>query len=570
MHGDYEAQRHWMEITSQLPISQWYFYDLQYWGLDYPPLTAYHSFLLGKLGSLIDLTWFALDKSRGLEQQLLKVYMRGTVILSEYLVYVPAIIILNRKTATLFGVNKWESYIALAAILMQPATILIDHAHFQYNTVMLGFVLASIACLMSEQFVWSSLFFVAALSFKQMALYYAPVMFSYLLGSCLVPKLNLPRLIAISFMTLLSFGAVLSPMIMGALFDNYRGINPPLTLDDRRVNPLMALATPYLDHSSWLYPIALQLSQVVHRSFPFARGIFEDKVANLWCTLHTFHKLHLYPIPLLQRISLMATLIAILPACMTVSLHPRRELLPWALASCAWAFFLCSFQVHEKSVLLPVLPMTILLSGSGGLAELRAWLGWANVLGAWTMFPLLRRDELRVPYYILTGLWTYLLALPPINWSLYLSPKNSKSNLQQYTKIIHLGFYVAMIFWHILEAFVVPPKSKPDLWVVLNVLIGTVGFGVCYLWCTWNLILQSGILKEYLGYRQEQQAKSKDDRAKALPLPWPLGPKGDSQDKRIASPAKKMKSGSDEGRSKSPELNADKSPRKAGRPKKST
>ena len=49
MHGDYEAQRHWMEITTQLPISQWYFYDLQYWGLDYPPLTAYHSWLLGKM-----------------------------------------------------------------------------------------------------------------------------------------------------------------------------------------------------------------------------------------------------------------------------------------------------------------------------------------------------------------------------------------------------------------------------------------------------------------------------------------------------------------------------------------
>lgn len=49
MYGDYEAQRHWMEITTQLPMSEWYFHDLQYWGLDYPPLTAYHSWLLGKM-----------------------------------------------------------------------------------------------------------------------------------------------------------------------------------------------------------------------------------------------------------------------------------------------------------------------------------------------------------------------------------------------------------------------------------------------------------------------------------------------------------------------------------------
>ena len=49
MFGDYEAQRHWMEITIHLPPRQWYKYDLQYWGLDYPPLTAYVSWLCGKV-----------------------------------------------------------------------------------------------------------------------------------------------------------------------------------------------------------------------------------------------------------------------------------------------------------------------------------------------------------------------------------------------------------------------------------------------------------------------------------------------------------------------------------------
>lgn len=49
--GDYEAQRHWMEITINLPIKEWYRNssnnDLRYWGLDYPPLTAYQSFIHG-------------------------------------------------------------------------------------------------------------------------------------------------------------------------------------------------------------------------------------------------------------------------------------------------------------------------------------------------------------------------------------------------------------------------------------------------------------------------------------------------------------------------------------------
>ena len=58
MFGDYEAQRHWMEITVNLPMDSWYKNssdnDLLYWGLDYPPLTAYHSFLNGKAAELID------------------------------------------------------------------------------------------------------------------------------------------------------------------------------------------------------------------------------------------------------------------------------------------------------------------------------------------------------------------------------------------------------------------------------------------------------------------------------------------------------------------------------------
>ena len=53
MFGDYEAQRHWQEITVNLPIQDWYQNttdnDLMYWGLDYPPLTAYHSWIVGKV-----------------------------------------------------------------------------------------------------------------------------------------------------------------------------------------------------------------------------------------------------------------------------------------------------------------------------------------------------------------------------------------------------------------------------------------------------------------------------------------------------------------------------------------
>lgn len=70
-YGDYEAQRHWMEIAINLPAKDWYWNsttnDLNYWGLDYPPLTAYQSFIHGLFLKLFDSQSVSLFTSRGYE-----------------------------------------------------------------------------------------------------------------------------------------------------------------------------------------------------------------------------------------------------------------------------------------------------------------------------------------------------------------------------------------------------------------------------------------------------------------------------------------------------------------------
>ncbi|KAF2467518.1 ALG6, ALG8 glycosyltransferase [Lindgomyces ingoldianus] len=504
MHGDFEAQRHWMEITKHLPVSEWYFHDLEWWGLDYPPLTAYHSWLLGVIGSAINPDWFALFKSRGLDDPSLKIYMRATAFISEYLIYIPAVIIFLRRYSRVERVNVWEASIALVAVLMQPATILIDHGHFQYNTVMLGFMLASMSSMAAGRPLWSCVYFVGALGFKQMALFYAPAVFAYLLGICVFPKVDLMRLLAIAVVTVLSFALLYLPFLLGILYDMYRGIS----LEDFPIPPLLASFPVPLDEKSWFYPIILELAQTVHRIFPFARGIFEDKVANIWCAIHTFHKLHQYSGPLLQRAALVATSAAIAPPCLILFFKPRKELLPLALTATSWGFFLCSYQVHEKNVLLPLLPMTVLLSGDGGLLpSIRSWVGLANILGVWTMFPLLKRDGLRVPYLVITLLWAYLLGLPPVSFSAY--HEGSTGGLRLPTKILHLNIYLAMVGWHLVEAFVPPPTTKPDLWTVTNVLIGFGGFGICYLWCLCQLFWKSGLMQVKSGGAGEEKDKAK-------------------------------------------------------------
>ena len=511
MHGDYEAQRHWMEITTQLPISQWYFHDLEWWGLDYPPLTAYHSWVFGKIGSYIDPKWFLLHTSRGLDDETLKVFMRASVIISEYLVYIPAAVIFVRRYSRLQGVQTWDSSVALVAILLQPATILIDHVHFQYNTVMLGLVLACASSIVAGRYMWSCVFFVFALGFKQMALYYAPAIFAYLLGVCIFPNINVPRFLGIALVTVTAFALLLLPIIACAIYDDHHGIDAIPELNGHApIFPIFASLTAYLDPHAWYFAPVHQVAQIIHRVFPFARGLFEDKVANFWCALNIVYKLKYLPIVQLQRLSLLATLGSIFPPCVAIFVNPRKELLPLPLATTAWAFFLFSFQVHEKSVLLPLMPMTLLLASKNGMHPYtRSWVGFANILGAWTMFPLLQRVELRVPYAVLTLLWAYLLDIPPVSWGVYRKPGWGKGTLEQGTVFIHTIFYLVMILWHGLEAFVDAPKGLPDLWVVINVVVGAAGFSTCYLWCLGSLVINSRLMETPSSQKGTPKRKTK-------------------------------------------------------------
>lgn len=179
------------------------------------------------------------------------------------------------------------------------------------------------------------------------------------------------------------------------------------------------LATFAVLLAPWLRSLS-DLQQVAHRIFPFARGLFEDKVANVWCALNVVIKLRtLASVAILARMSLLATLLAVLPSVIGLlwvswsagqkqrvqanaqmgqsksrpsasrsqtseyghhsyapaTKQPERSmseddattqtptivLLPHALFVSALAFFLFSFQVHEKSILLPLMPLTLLM-----------------------------------------------------------------------------------------------------------------------------------------------------------------------------------------------------------------
>ncbi|ONH70214.1 hypothetical protein BON22_0816 [Cyberlindnera fabianii] len=473
MYGDFEAQRHWLEITQHLPISQWYWYDLQYWGLDYPPLTAYHSWALGKFGTLINSSWFALDASRGNETERLKSFMRFTVILSELLVYVPAVFKFARWNGKMLKQTPIDQTIIACSILFQPALLIIDHGHFQYNSVMLGFALLAIVQLLYENYMLACMCFVLSLGFKQMALYYAPIFFFYLLGRCVdfttpnipfVNRFNFLRLTLIAISTIVSFVVLFGPLVL------FGGIS--------------------------------NLTQSIHRIFPFARGIFEDKVANFWCFSNIFIKYrNLFTQQQLQFYSLILTTIGFLPACIHTLVKPRKSLLPWTLAACSMSFFLFSFQVHEKTILVPLLPISLIYSTNN--TDDMAIVSWIINIGMFSMWPLLKRDGLILQFFTLLLLSNWLMGnlafLTPTFLPQFLTPGPSISLVEAQRQkrrglpsnwfwiMVILTSYTAMSIILTVDLFILPPERYPDLWVLANVSVSFGCFGLSWLWIYYKL-----------------------------------------------------------------------------------
>ncbi|KAK9824694.1 hypothetical protein WJX72_012449 [[Myrmecia] bisecta] len=325
-YGDYEAQRHWMEITINTPVSQWYtetdHNPLQYWGLDYPPLTAYQSWLCGKVLHKLEPGAVALGSSRGYETPSSKTYLRWSVIAFDVLVFFPA----AYACLKVFGRqrSRTQQLWLLLAVLMQPAAVLIDHGHFQYNNISLGLSAGAAAAVAGGWECLGSMLYCLSLNHKQMSLFFAPAFFAHLLGKCLQqPSYS---------------GKALSVLKLGAVV----------------MAAFAACWAPFLTSRQ-------SALQVLHRLMPVRRGLFEDYVANFWCATHIAIKWkQIFSKEALVRVCAVTTLVAASPAMLQQLRCPSPRGLLICMANSSLAFFLFAYQVHEKSILLPLLPVTLL------------------------------------------------------------------------------------------------------------------------------------------------------------------------------------------------------------------
>jgi len=452
MFGDFEAQRHWLEITVNLPVSRWYVHgpdnDLQYWGLDYPPATALHSLALGLVARQVHPAMVELNASRGSETEGTKTWMRFFALVSDALTYIPAVCLFFHTSPSL-------ALLALAT----PAFVVIDHGHFQFNCVYHGLVVLALYVLRRADHVRvrdalvAAVLFSLAINFKIMALYFAPAFFFYLLAWCRERAFVL-RFCLLGLTVVATFALVWAPF-----FTTGTALN------------------------------------VLQRIFPYERGLFEDKVANFWCTLNLVVKIRMVLTkPALGALSFALTWLSVLPACVRVYSKPSPVHFLWALFTSSLGVFLFAFQVHEKTIMLPLVPMTLLAETVPGPAT------WFAVLCMYSMSPLLLRDGIGVASMCMTGVYLILAAHVFGISTLRLLPTPNGA-ARDVSVALCLICVISAGLLGLLALAPPPPPRLPDLWVVLV--------------NTWSFVLLSGFFAWGTWMQWPQRRTDDDDTVKS-------------------------------------------------------
>ena len=249
---DFDVHRNWLAITHHLPLSQWYFDDVDgttVHTLDYPPSFAFFEGALSNnviTKSLLERGWLdgrcmeLLPDTNNEPSDRCVRFQRATVILSDAVLFIGAY--LATQSMIILGEGCGRSpQLTFLLIVSNPGLLMLDHVHFQYNGMLLGMLLISIAfmvrgasqrmegkILIQNNQRWELLgaaTFAFLLSMKHLYLILAPLYFFYLLRRhCFVVestnsnqhlvKFSLSRLIVLATVTVFCFGGPFIPFLM--------------------------------------------------------------------------------------------------------------------------------------------------------------------------------------------------------------------------------------------------------------------------------------------------------------------------------------------------------------------
>jgi alpha-1,3-glucosyltransferase len=414
---DFDVHRNWLAITHQLPLSEWYFDDVNgttVHTLDYPPNFAYFEWTLANnpMTQMIlpehDRCLQLLPDSDNDPSDACVAFQRSTVILSDLVLWIGAYIACHAMHHKSIG----KATISFLLIVFNPGLLWLDHIHFQYNGMMLGILLASLGLLMrgnnstadspSYHFchLGGAALYAILVNFKHLYLPLGPLYLFYLLKTyCLDSSSGSNRLLMDRFLMLATItgGTLLVPWIPFLLQENPKE----------------------------------QILQILSRLFPFGRGLVHDYwAANVWALYLLADKvvqflsgrtslLPLYhlPEPSPAHCALLL-LVSLLPGLYLVWTRPNNNTkLIQAVVYCSLCAFMLAYHVHEKAILTALVPMTLLIEHD---AIQNFLFSQVSIFGLLGLFPLLFQPvELAfklVSYVLYLAMCSSFLSAPSPLW----------------------------------------------------------------------------------------------------------------------------------------------------------
>ncbi|XP_065353577.1 probable dolichyl pyrophosphate Glc1Man9GlcNAc2 alpha-1,3-glucosyltransferase [Cloeon dipterum] len=368
---DFEVHRNWLAVTHSLPLKQWYTDETSPWTLDYPPLFAWFEYLLSQVAAFFDPEMLRVSNLNYASNATVLFQRLSVIITDAFLAY-------GTKECCSFirasGVRKssrwtltWGSPISVLALLVlgNAGLLMVDHIHFQYNGFLLGILLISIARMLQGKYLSSAAWFSALLNLKHLFLYVAPAYGVYLLRNyCLCdPEEPESRGLWILGGKRLSISRVAKLACIGGLI-------------------CFASFGPFI--------FAGQFGQVLSRLFPFKRGLCHSYWApNFWALYNAADKMAVivgkrlgFPIvsnsavmtgglvqefehtvlpSISPRVTFVCSVVTMLPALIKLWLSPANPLhFVRCIVLCAFSSFMFGWHVHEKAVLLMIIPLSLL------------------------------------------------------------------------------------------------------------------------------------------------------------------------------------------------------------------
>jgi len=385
---DFDVHRNWLAITHSLPMKQWYYESTSEWTLDYPPFFALFELILSIPARLFDRQMLVISMTP-YRSPMTIVYQRLTVIIVDIVLYL-AIMQFVRIRPTLYETcsEKQRQITLLILCFGNPGLIMLDHIHFQYNGFLLGIFLLSINAILRGQVIRAALYFSILLNLKHIFLYVAPTYFVYLFfAHCVVrtkkhnfPWIHLKNFASLAAVVIAVFGVSLGPFLVWG-----------------QGSQLLARLFPFqrgLCHAYWA-PNAWVFYNLLDKVLVAAgRKLGVEWIANLppgtasTSAGRVEDIAHIVLPTIKSAYAFILTIAAMMPALIHLARKPHPRVFLSSLIYCSLCSFMLGWHVHEKAILLTILPLSLCACDS--IRDAKTYL-FLSIVGHYSLFPLLFR-----------------------------------------------------------------------------------------------------------------------------------------------------------------------------------